>query len=336
MLPCIFGLKGLRLDREERHFFEANQPFGFILFARNIQSPEQVAGLVDDLKACVGHTPFLTIDQEGGRVARLKPPHWPELLSIASLCQKGDDAQIADRIAMHSQLIAGEIKALGLNSSCYPVLDIPQADADEIIGDRAFSGGPQMVAKFGRVAAEVLLQAGVLPVIKHIPGHGRAMIDSHLALPRVSASRAELASDFSPFKALKDMPLAMTAHIAYEAYDKHRPATMSRPVIKDVIRGAIGFSGLLMTDDLSMKALDGSFADRTRFSLTAGVDIILHCNGDMTEMQEIADACDDIKDEQAGRFHATMKLTESGKKLDLQGIRSDYAAMIADLRKSLP
>ena len=285
--PVIFGCIGTSLTQEEREFFEAEQPYGFIIFKRNIENPAQVKALVNELKSTVKHkfVPVL-IDQEGGRVARLKPPHWPEFPCCGAFETMPDSEDAAYNGGL---AIATELKNIGVNVDCAPMLDVRQPDAHDIVGDRAFSTDPEIVAKLGRAFMDGLKSGGVLPIIKHIPGHGRAMADSHFELPRVKASRAELEADFYPFRKLNDAPYAMTAHIIYEAIDPENCATQSKKVI-EIIRNNIGFKGLIMTDDLSMKALTGTFAERTKRSLDAGCDIILHCNGDMAEMREIAAA----------------------------------------------
>ncbi|MEW6020320.1 MAG: beta-N-acetylhexosaminidase, partial [Pseudomonadota bacterium] len=291
----IFGCAGPRLSADEAAFFAEVNPWGFILFKRNVETPDQVRRLTDALRACVGRpdAPIL-IDQEGGRVQRLGPPHWPVYppgRAYGTLA--GNDPLLRREITrLGARLIAHDLAALGINVDCVPVLDVPQAGAHDIIGDRAYAQTPEEVAYLGRAAAEGLIAGGVLPIIKHIPGHGRALADSHLDLPVVDASREALSSvDFAPFRVLSDMPMAMTAHVVYAAIDPRRPATTSRRAIREVIRAEIGFSGLLMSDDLSMKALSGDFAERTRASLAAGCDVVLHCNGDMAEMKPIAEAC---------------------------------------------
>lgn len=285
--PVIFGCSGLTLTAQERAFFEKEQPYGFIIFKRNIENPAQVKLLTDELKSCVKQkfVPIL-IDQEGGRVARLKPPHWPEFECCGAFESKENSEDESFNSAFR---IASELKLIGVNVDCAPMLDVRQPGAHDIVGDRAFSEDPKVVAKLGRAFMDGLKAGGVLPIIKHIPGHGRAMADSHLELPRVKASLKELEADFYPFRELNDAPYAMTAHIIYEAIDVENCATQSKKVI-DVIRNNIGFKGLIMTDDLSMKALTGTFAERTTRSLEAGCDLILHCNGEMAEMQEIASA----------------------------------------------
>jgi beta-N-acetylhexosaminidase len=285
----IFGCAGPTLAPREREFFREVDPLGFILFQRNCRTPAEVRQLVADLRDAVGRpeAPVL-IDQEGGRVARLKPPHWPAYPSAAAIAALGGD-RAAEVASIGARLIADDLSALGITVDCLPVLDVPVSGADNVIGDRAYGQSPGPVTALGRAAAEGLLAGGVLPVMKHMPGHGRALVDSHHALPYVDAPRAVLeASDFSPFRALAHLPLGMTAHLVYQAIDPERPATLSARVIGDVIRASIGFDGLLITDDLSMQALGGSFAERTQAALRAGCDVVLHCNGELGEMTEIA------------------------------------------------
>jgi len=285
------GCAGAALSAEERDFFRAANPLGFILFQRNCRTPAQVRALVAELRAAVGRdaAPVL-IDQEGGRVARLKPPHWPAYPAAARLAAL-DGTRALEAVRLGTRLIADDLAALHISVDCLPVLDLPAPGADNVIGDRAYGDSAATVAALGRAACEGLLAGGILPVLKHMPGHGRATVDSHHALPRVSAPRELLAtSDFAPFRALADMPLAMTAHIVYTAIDPDRPATLSSAVIHQVIRSDIGFDGLLLTDDLSMCALGGGFAERAAAALAAGCDVVLHCNGDMGEMSEVAGA----------------------------------------------
>lgn len=290
--PVIYGVKGKTLSDAERAFFRDVSPFGFILFARNIEDKAQVRTLCNEIRALTGRadTPIL-IDQEGGRVARLKPPHWrkcPPAKTFADMCV--DDATTATRAAyLNARLIAAELTEIGVNVDCAPMLDILFPEAHEIVGDRAFGETTEQIIMLGKAMADGLKDGGVMPIIKHIPGHGRAMVDSHESLPIVCTPHAELsASDFVPFKALNDIPWAMTAHITYTAIDD-RPATLSPKTIQ-VIRDEIGFKGLLLTDDLSMKALGGTFEERTADSLKAGCDIVLHCNGEPHEMEAIAKA----------------------------------------------
>jgi beta-N-acetylhexosaminidase len=289
---AVFGCSGLVLTEAERRFFERVDPLGFILFARNVGSPEQVRALVADLRALVGRSdaPVL-IDQEGGRVQRLRPPHWRKAPAGAPFAKlaAGNPAGAVAALRLNYRLIGRELADLGIDVDCAPVLDVPVAGADDVIGDRALGAEPVQVAMLGRAVIDGLLDEGVLPVIKHIPGHGRAMVDSHHALPTVTASRADLESqDFPPFRALADAPWAMTAHVVYTAIDADQPATTSAKVIGEVIRGVIGFDGVLVSDDLSMKALGGAFDARARRALEAGCDVVLHCNGNMAEMEAVA------------------------------------------------
>ncbi len=294
MKPVIFGCAGPALSDSERAFFEAQQPAGFILFSRNIQSPQQVKTLTTDLHLCVGRADVLIlIDQEGGRVQRMGQPHWRTYPPMAVFGQAAKiDAELAaDALRLNCLLLADDLRRVGINVDCLPLLDVPTDDADNIIGDRAFGFTPQLAAQLGRVVTDSLQEAGIAPVVKHIPGHGRATVDSHKLLPRVDTPFDELnATDFVPFRALADCSLGMTAHIVYETIDAAMPATLSPTVISDVIRGAIGFEGLLMTDDLSMQALSGPMSERTEAALAAGCELILHCNGNMDEMLQIAKA----------------------------------------------
>jgi len=288
----IFGCSGLVLEAAERDFFRQAQPWGFILFGRNVQNPEQVRLLVEALRDTVGdaNAPVL-IDQEGGRVARLKPPHWharPAAAQFGALHAAGQE-KAAEAAYLNARLIAADLRELGINVDCMPVLDLPVPDAHDVIGDRAFAADPTVVIELGRAVMEGLLEGGVLPVMKHLPGHGRARADTHLELPHVTASQEELsASDFVTFRSLNTCPLAMTAHVVFDAIDPQRPATTSPRVIRDVIRGEIAYDGLLMTDDLSMDALSGPISERAKAALFAGCDVVLHCNGRMKEMVQVA------------------------------------------------
>lgn len=277
------------MTNAERDFFRDANPLGFILFQRNCERPDQVRALVASMREVVGRAdaPVL-IDQEGGRVARLKPPHWPTYPAPAEIAALGGK-QAQEAAWRGARLIADDLNALGITIDCLPVLDIPISGASAVIGDRAYGNAPGPVTALGRATCEGLLAGAVLPVIKHIPGHGRSAVDSHFELPVVNASRADLeVSDFAPFRSLADMPWAMTAHVIYTAIDPVLPATLSARLIDEVIRTSIGFDGVLVSDDLSMKALGGSFAERAASALTAGCDLVLHCNGNMAEMAEIA------------------------------------------------
>jgi beta-N-acetylhexosaminidase len=296
-MAAIFGMAGLTLTEAERMFFKRTRPVGYILFARNIENPVQVIALVNNLRALdVSYDPVVLIDQEGGRVQRLKPPHWrfaPTMTEFGDLHGR-DPAKAAKALRLNMRLIGTELQALGIDVDCAPVMDVPVPGAHDIIGDRAFSRDPAVVAAMAPVVCEGLVDAGVVPVIKHIPGHGRAASDSHKELPVVNDDLATLrANDFVPFKALCATPLqrscfAMTAHVVYTAIDPDKPATTSEKVIAEIIRGEIGFTGLLMSDDLGMKALTGPFDTRAAAALAAGCDVVLHCDGNMEEMEAVA------------------------------------------------
>jgi beta-N-acetylhexosaminidase len=290
----IFGCAGPSLSDAERRFFRDSDPLGFILFGRNVATPERLRRLVDALRDCVGRAdaPIL-IDQEGGRVARLRPPHWRAAPAAARFGElhRRDPAAAIEAVRLNARLIADELSGLGITVDCAPVLDLLVAGAHEVIGDRAYADDPAVVARLGQGFCEGLLEGGVLPVIKHIPGHGRATADSHYRLPVVASPLDELAvRDFAPFRGLADMPWAMTAHVVYTAVDPTAPATQSAPVINGVIRGDIGFDGVLISDDLAMAALAGSPAERAARALAAGCDVALHCTGVLAEMEAIAAA----------------------------------------------
>lgn len=283
---AIFGCRGTALAADEAAFFRDADPFGFILFARNVETPDQVRSLVADLRGAVGRAdaPVL-IDQEGGRVCRLKPPFWRAAPAAAALARARDPETA---VYLNARLIGRELSDLGITVDCAPVLDLSLPETHGVIGERAYAADPAAVAALGRQVCRGLRDEGVHPVIKHIPGHGRARADSHLELPRVSASWDDLVrADFAPFAALADEDWAMTAHIVFAVLDAEAPVTLSEAAVSRAIRGAIGFSGLLMSDDLSMKALSGGFADRAKRALAAGCDMVLHCNGDMGEMAAV-------------------------------------------------
>ncbi|HEV7881527.1 beta-N-acetylhexosaminidase [Bradyrhizobium sp.] len=288
----ITGVSGLTLTAEERAFMHAERPWGFILFKRNIQTPEQVTALVIELQESINETdaPVL-IDQEGGRVQRFGPPHWPAYPPGAVFGTLYDiDRKLGLAAArLSARLIAADLIDLGVTVDCLPLADVPVAGADAVIGNRAYGTEPGKVAAIARAVTEGLEQGGVLPVLKHIPGHGRATADTHFRLPVVGTSRAELErTDFAAFQPLADLPMAMTAHVVFSALDPAQPATTSATIIEQVIRGSIGFQGLLMSDDVSMNALAGSIAERTGAIVSAGCDMVLHCNGNLDEMREVA------------------------------------------------
>ena len=288
----LFGCAGPDLAPDERAFFRDADPLGFILFARNVDTPERTRRLSEALREAVGRgdAPIL-IDQEGGRVARLRPPHWrkaPPGRALGALYARDPGAGL-EATRLNSRLLAADCLSVGVDVDCLPVLDVAFPETHAVIGDRAYADRPEPVAALGRAAAEGLMAEGVMPVIKHIPGHGRATVDSHEALPRVTASRADLERvDFLPFQLLSDLPWAMTGHLLFDAIDPAAAVTVSARGIRDVIRGHIGFDGLLLSDDLSMQALGGSLGDRAERALAAGCDVALHCNGRADEMAGIA------------------------------------------------
>ena len=305
----ICGLSGLSLSDSERGFLGETQPSGLILFKRNIDSPDQVRRLIADARAAAGGGPMLVmVDQEGGRVQRLSAPHWPRYPAARCFGERAPDLESAAASArLCARLMAHDLHELGFNTSCAPVLDAPVPGADNIIGDRAYAEEVETVIALGGAVAEGLLAGGVLPVMKHIPGHGRAMADSHLALPVVDTPLPELeAHDFAPFRALRRIPMAMTAHVVFTAIDRHAPVTVSAKAIGEVIRGFIGFEGLLMSDDLSMRALSGTLEERTRSCLAAGCDLALHCNGKMQEMAAVAMSASYLEGAGLRRFEAAL------------------------------
>lgn len=320
----ILGCPGEELSAAERRFFTAADPVGFILFRRNCRTPDQVCRLVRALRDCVERddAPVL-IDQEGGRVARLRPPGWRRYPSAAEIAALPDPAA-AEAARLGARLIADDLARLGITIDCLPVLDLPVAGADAVIGDRAYGSEPDRVARLGRSVCDGLLAGGVLPVLKHIPGHGRARVDSHYACPTVAAGHDDLArTDFAPFRALAIMPWAMTAHIVYRAIDPARPATLSPRLIAEIIRGEIGFDGVLVSDDLSMRALGGAIGggglgERARRALDAGCDLVLHCNGDPAEMEEIVAAIGPVSPAAAARL-------ARGEAMRLEGMRGAAA-----------
>ena len=291
---AIYGCAGRELSDWERGFFAETNPLGLILFARNVDTPDQVRALTEAFRTIVDRAdaPVL-IDQEGGRVQRLKPPTWrqaPPPRLFGRLAER--DLRLAvEAVRLNARLLAHELLSLGITVDCAPLLDLSLKNTHAVIGDRAFASDPSLVATLARAACEGFLGGGVVPVVKHIPGHGRASVDSHLELPSVDTPRSELSrTDFAAFRALADAPWAMTAHVVYDAVDPDRPATVSPTVIEEVIRGEIGFDGLLVSDDLSMQALSGTLSERTAGALAAGCDVALHCNGESTEMQQVAEA----------------------------------------------
>lgn len=304
----ICGCAGLALTAEEKAFLRDARPWGAILFKRNVESPAQLRALTSDIREQLSADAPILIDQEGGRVQRMRPPHWRSYPPAAAFERLGLDEPATARLAwLGARLIAHELRDAGVDVDCLPVLDAPVESAHDVIGDRAYSRDPEKAARFGRAAAEGLLAGGVLPVIKHVPGHGRARADSHLELPVVEATLAELEMrDFVPFRANADLPLAMTAHVVFTAIDGGRPGTLSKIVVEQIIRGKIGFDGLLMTDDLSMKALSGGFRERAEAAIGAGCDMVLHCNGDLAEARAVAEGAGELTGRALERARAAL------------------------------
>lgn len=329
----ISGCAGLSLTPEEAGFFRAEKPWGFILFARNLESSDQIRRLCAELRDAADDPDApIFIDQEGGRVRRLRPPlvqDYPPGSLYGALY--ASDAEAGLRAAwLGARLIAHDLKSLGITGNCLPILDVRQSYGSQIIGDRAYGDAAGDVAAIGRVVAQGHTQGGVLPVMKHVPGHGRARLDSHDALPIVDTDAATLeAVDFAPFHALRDLPLGMTAHIVYEAFDPDRPATTSQTVIDAVIRGMIGFDGALMTDDLSMKALSGSMGTRTSQALAAGCDLALHCNGEMEEMRAVAEASPELSGPAKRRADAARAALSAPQPFDSAAMRAEFDTLLA-------
>ena len=309
MSPLILGLAGPVLDERERAFFREAAPAGFILFRRNVTNRGQLRALTDALRDLAGRDDLpILIDQEGGRVARMRPPEWPEFPAGAAFDRLYDIAPMSAIEAMraNAQALALMLREAGVTVDCLPLLDVRQPGAHDIIGDRALGAEPLRVATLGRATLEGLRAGGVVGVVKHVPGHGRALADSHLELPVVTADEAALETDLQPFRSLNWAPMAMTAHVVYPAWDADRCASLSPVVIDRVVRGAIGFDGLLMSDDLGMKALAGSYAERTAGVLAAGCDVALHCSGDIDEMEACVGAAGTIAPRARERLEAAM------------------------------
>lgn len=332
MLPLIIDCIGERLSAEEKQLYRDINPYGFILFGRNCVSPEQVKALTDEMREVTGryNTPIL-IDQEGGRVARLKPPHWakyPSALQLASV--KGDSERA---VYLNARLLARELAEVGVNVNCAPLADIPVAGAHDIIGDRAFGDNAESVIRHARAMAAGLMDEKVIPVLKHIPGHGRANVDSHEALPVVDTPLDELErTDFMPFKALSDLPMGMTAHVVYTALDAERMATLS-PVVIDYIRHDIGFDNLLMSDALWMKSMQGTYAQRTKGAINAGCDVVLHCNGltlpELDVLRETADNIDPLSGKSLERAQKAVQIPLTDAVFDANEARYELEKMLA-------
>jgi beta-N-acetylhexosaminidase len=329
----ITGISGPELSSAEREFIRAERPWGFILFKRNIDTPVQVARLVRELRETIGHpqAPVL-IDQEGGRVQRLGPPHWPVYPPGAVFGVLYDIAPALglEAARLSARLIAADLVDVGVSVDCLPLADVPVAGADAVIGNRAYGTEPAKVAAIGRAVTDGLEQGGILPVLKHIPGHGRATADTHFKLPVVDTPRVELERvDFAAFQPLADLPMAMTAHVVFSALDPAQPATTSATIIQQVIRGVIGFQGLLMSDDVSMNALAGSIAERTRALFAAGCDMVLHCNGKLDEMREVVAETPELSGKALDRATRALASARAPQPFDRLAGRAELDALIA-------
>jgi beta-N-acetylhexosaminidase len=329
----ITGVSGPDLTSAEREFIRSERPWGFILFKRNIETPDQVAILVNELRETIDapEAPVL-IDQEGGRVQRLGPPHWPVYPPGAFFGALYDlnPALGLSAARLGARLIAADLGDLGISVDCLPLADVPVAGADAVIGNRAYGTEPEKVAAIARAVTDGLEQGGILPVLKHIPGHGRATADSHFGLPKVDTSKKELErTDFAAFQPLADLPMAMTAHVVFSALDPAHPATTSATIIEQVIRGVIGFQGLLMSDDVSMNALSGSIAERTRAVFSAGCDVVLHCNGKLDEMRDVAAETPELSGKALDRARRALASRRAAQPFDRQAARAELDAMMS-------
>lgn len=326
MLAAIFGLAGSELGADERAFFREVDPAGFILFSRNIVDPDQLRRLTDDLRALSGRDGLaILVDQEGGPVSRLAPPVWPAFPAASVLGRLHQKAPITALAAAFTNgaAIGAMLREVGINIACLPVLDLAHEGAHEVIGDRSFGGDPIQVASLGRHVLGGLASQGVCGVVKHVPGHGRAAADSHATLPVVTATEAEMEADVAPFARLADAPIAMTAHILFTAWDAERAATISPVVIEEVIRGRIGFQGLLLSDDIGMKALEGSLDERARAALAAGCDLVLHGSGDLAESRLVASGAGPADAQAGDRLEWALRWPT------IDGPRSDLDDLIA-------
>lgn len=325
MKAMILGCSGLSLSPAEAAFFKKANPWGFILFGRNVESLDQVRALTDALRESVGRNAPIFVDQEGGTVRRLRPPlvrHYPSAASVAALFKQDPDMAVAVAHAI-GRLMASDLIGVGINADCAPVLDMPPVEGEGFIADRAYGSNPAQVEKLARAVAEGLLAGGVLPVIKHMPGHGRGFADSHAELPVVDTPLNTLKeSDFAPFCLLRDMPMAMTCHVVFSAVDPERPASTSPILMQNIIRGEIGFDGLVISDDISMNALSGDIRARAKAVAASGTDIVLHCNGDMAEMQAVSDAAPRLCGRALQRAEQVMALAPVPDQADLVALNA--------------
>jgi beta-N-acetylhexosaminidase len=329
----ITGLAGTAITPDERAFLREAAPFGLIVFKRNIADPPQLAALIEEFRAVCGGDAVVLIDQEGGRVQRMGPPHWPAYPPGAAYgaLYRREPALGLRAARIGARLIAADLAGVGITVDCLPIADVPVEGADRVIGDRAYGATPYQVAAIAAAVAGGLQAGGVLPVLKHLPGHGRATADSHAALPVVTTDRKTLEmTDFAAFMPLKALPFGMTAHVVFTALDPALPATTSATMIGQVIRGSIGFSGALMSDDISMGALSGTIAERTRQSLAAGCDLVLHCNGDLAEMAEVAANCPRLAGAALERTARALASRRAPGAIDLAAACAEFAELMQD------
>jgi beta-N-acetylhexosaminidase len=324
----ILDCAGPVLASDERAFLRDADPWGFILFARHVEMPDQLRRLTSDLREAVGRDAPVFVDQEGGRVARLRPPHWRDWPRLSDFCApERPDAAVMVGLRARYRLIAHELRAVGIDADCAPMVDVARPGADPIIADRVLGQDPERIARRGRAAAEALLEGGVLPVIKHVPGYGLATLDAHRELPRTDASLEELEADFAPFRALADMPMMMTAHMVYEAIDPDRCATVSPACIR-LVRESIGFDGLIMTDDIGMEALTGTHGERAAASLAAGCDVVLHCNGSRAQQEDVLAATPRLAGKALERADASLAARREPAPLDVAEAERRHAYLV--------
>jgi len=332
MQPAIYGLSGTGLTPDERDFFKQADPAGYILFKRNVETRAQLRALTDDLRTLSGRDDLpILIDQEGGRVARMQPPEWPAFPAAERFAELYEKAPISavEAVAANARALAATLAQVGITVDCLPLLDVRRPGASDIIGDRALGADPMQVAALGRAVIEGLRDGGVVGVVKHMPGHGRALVDSHKELPVVSASAEELEADIEPFRTLSKAPMGMTAHVVFTAWDSENCASLSAKVIGEIIRGRIGFDGLLMSDDLGMHALTGDFGARAAGVVAAGCDLALHCSGDMDEMVAVAGALGELSARSRARLDAAMATIDGGRGADFAEAIAKRDALLA-------
>jgi beta-N-acetylhexosaminidase len=335
MRAFITGLAAATLTAAERQFVQEAAPWGLILFKRNVTTPDALRRLIGEFRTAVGREAPVLVDQEGGRVQRLGPPHWPTYppgAAYGTVFDRNPEVGLG-AARLGGRLIANDLAQLGIDVDCAPVADVPAVGADPVISDRAYGADPAKVAALAGAFAAGLADGGVLPVLKHLPGHGRATADSHQRLPVVTADRGTLdAADFAAFRPLCDLPLGMTAHVVFTAFDPVAPATTSANIVKHVIRDSIGFTGLLMSDDISMGALSGSLSERTRAAIAAGCDVVLHCNGVLAEMVEVAAGAPALAGDAARRAEMALTARKPPAPLDIAASRAELAKLMNDIR----